>query len=585
VSTPPRIARLEANLVNQIAAGEIVDRPASVLKELLENSLDAGARRIRVEAERGGMKRISVQDDGAGIVPDDLPLAVERHATSKIRSFEELLRVASMGFRGEALPSIASVSHLTLSSRVAGAAGGRRLKVSGGAKARAPEPVPMPPGTLVEVEDLFYNVPARRRFLRTEATELHHLDRVLRRLALSRPGIAFEFRHNGRLAWRADAADPRQRIAALLGTQTAGQLLPVRAERGSISLEGFIGLPGAARAQADMQFLYVNGRPVQDRTVLHALKGAYRDVVYHNRHPVFVLHLGLDPGLVDVNVHPAKHEVRFRDTQLVHELVFRALSESLAETRPQAAVSAPPASFGRASQPPVAQATVPLADPDRVREQLATYRTLHGDECDLKHEAAAADGGPPLGHPIGQLRNIYILAQNSRGLVLVDMHAAHERVLYERFKRVAGESGAGQALLVPVTVEVSAAEMAIFERDRDEFAALGFDLAALNPNTLAIRAAPAFLDGGDLAQLASDMLADLAAGDRTRRLADRRDAMLAAMACHAAVRASRRMSLLEMEALLRAMEATPRADQCGHGRPTWVQIELSELDRWFLRGR
>lgn len=587
--TPARIRRLDAHLVNQIAAGEIVERPASVLKELLENSLDAGAHVIQIAAERGGMQRLVVSDDGSGIPPDDLPLALARHATSKIRSFEDLLHVASMGFRGEALPSIASVSHLTLRSRTAGEDKGYEIKVSGG-KGAPQKPVAMAPGTVVEVQDLFYNVPARRKFLRTEATELQHLDRVLKSLALGRGDVAFELRHNGRLAWRVGTGDVRRRIGALFGDEIRDQLRAVEGTRGPARIEGFIGLPAAARAQADMQFLYVNGRLVRDRTVLHALKQAYRDVLYHGRHPVCVLHLTLDPALVDVNVHPAKHEVRFRDTQAIHELAFQAVAQALAETRPR--VEFPAAAvpslrqFQGVPQATAVQATMPLAAPLPVREQIAAYHALHGHG-----DAAAAEPGreptsePPLGHAIGQLQNIYILAQNRRGLVLVDMHAAHERVLYEQFKHDLKAERAGQPLLMPVTVNVTAAEVAVFERSRGLLAESGFDLDVLNVCTLALRAAPAFLTGADFAQLVRDMLADLGAHDGTRRAEERRDTLLATMACHAAVRAQRRMTLPEMEALLRAMEVTPRSDQCGHGRPTWIQIDLAELDRWFLRGR
>jgi DNA mismatch repair protein MutL len=584
-----RIRKLDAHLVNQIAAGEIVERPASVLKELLENSLDAGARAIRVEAERGGMQRMVVSDDGMGIPPEDLPLALARHATSKIGSFEDLLCVSSMGFRGEALPSIASVSHLILRSRVEGLDSGYELQVSGGSAAGKPTPAAMRPGTVVEVADLFYNVPARRKFLRTEATELQHLDRVLRSLALGRSDVAFEFRHNGRLAWRADAGDAQRRITALFGADLAGQLRAVNEERGNARVRGFIGMPTAARAQADMQFLYVNGRLVRDRTVLHALRQAYHDVLYQGRHPVFVLQIALDPALVDVNVHPAKHEVRFRDSQAVHDLVFHAMTHALAETRPKAEFPTLAAVSYRAPQATGTQTLMPLATPTAVLEQIAAYRDLHGDERESAAEAGApAAGLPPklpLGHAIGQLQNIYILAQNDRGLVLVDMHAAHERVLYERLKRDLATERTGQPLLMPLAVNVAAGEMAVFERSRALFADLGLDLEVLSDTSLALRAAPAFLKGGDLAQLVRDMLADLVTHDRTSRAEESRDALLATIACHSAVRANRRMTLPEMDALLRAMEATPRADQCGHGRPTWVQIDLAELDRWFLRGR
>lgn len=589
------IRRLPSQLVNQIAAGEVVERPASVVKELVENSLDAGARRIEVTFEGGGARRIRVRDDGAGIPCAELTLALARHATSKIGALEDLDRIASLGFRGEALPSIASVSRFCITSRTADAPHGCRLCADGAEAPADPEPAPHPPGTTVEVRDLFHAVPARRRFLRTERTESGHLEEALRRLALSRFDVEFR--------WRGDrqpervvpvAAGPdahRARLAALCGAPFAAALIPVEAQAVGLSLRGWIALPTFSRSQPDLQYLYVNGRTVRDRGLAHAVRQAYADVLYHGRHPAFVLYLDLDPALVDVNAHPAKLEVRFRDGRLVHDFVFRTLQRALAQVRPgtPAPAAAPPAP-ARIAGGHQARMTLPVA------EAVAAYAALHGPAPegvpdgapDTAARAGAADEAPPLGYALAQLRGVYVLAENARGLVVVDMHAAHERITYERLKAAwdaADAHAQAQALLVPVSVAVSEREAEAAQAHAALLADAGLEVEPIGPATLAVRALPAALAGCDAATLVRDVLADLAAHGASRRVGELRNALLSTMACHGAVRANRRLTLPEMNALLRDMERTERAGQCNHGRPTWVQVDLQELDRWFLRGR
>ena len=599
------IRQLPDTLINQIAAGEVVERPASVVKELVENALDAGARRIDIDLEDGGIRLIRIRDDGGGIDPVELPLAVQRHATSKIASIDDLEAVATLGFRGEALPSVASVSRFRLTSRRAGSEHGALLQVDGG-KVGEVTPHAHPPGTTVEVRDLFYNVPARRKFLRAERTELSHIEDWLRTLALARPDVELRVAHNGKPSrrWKGEAQLQEGtmlsdvRLHEALGEDFSRNALRVDHAGAGMRLHGWIAQPAYNRASADQQYLYVNGRSVRDRNVSHAIRQAYADVLFHGRHPAYVLFLELDPRGVDVNVHPAKHEVRFRESRLVHDFVYRTLHAALAETR--AGASALPmqaplpaqawAARGASMQAPM-QAPIGL----RVADAPAAYEALYAPReaaANAPQPATApmpddAPGGmPPLGFAVAQLHGIYILAENADGLVVVDMHAAHERIGYEKLK--AAHDGAGlrtQPLLVPASLAVSEREADVAEREAETLAGLGFEVQRRGPQSLLLRSVPALLAHGDVEALLRDVLADLREHGSTRRVDDTRDALLATMACHGAVRANRRLTLPEMNALLREMEATERSGQCNHGRPTWTRFSLAEMDRWFLRGR
>jgi DNA mismatch repair protein MutL len=589
------IRALPDTLINQIAAGEVVERPASVVKELVENALDAGARRVDIELEEGGVRLIRIRDDGGGIPASDLPLAIARHATSKIASLDDLEAVATLGFRGEALPSIASVSRFLIASRHAGAEHGAALQVEGGRIAGV-VPKAHPQGTTVEVRDLFYNVPARRKFLRAERTELGHIEEWLRSLALARPDVELRVSHNGKPSrrYRGDSgkASP-ERIHETLGAEFAGNALRLDHAGAGLRLHGWIAQPAYNRASADQQYLYVNGRSVRDRNVAHAVRQAYSDVLFHGRHPAFVLFLELDPRGVDVNVHPAKHEVRFRDARLVHDFVYRTLQQALAGTRagqaPQAATAAHavPASAWQPSQSGLGL---------RVDELRGAYAALYGPSAATLQDPvmpvawplhAGSDATlPPLGNAIAQLHGIYILAESADGLVVVDMHAAHERIGYEKLK--AAHDGAGvrvQPLLVPQSVAVSEREAEVAEREAATLAQLGFEVSRSGPHTLLLRGVPALLADGDTEALLRDVLADLREHGVSRRVAEARDELLATMACHAAVRAHRRLTIPEMNALLREMESTERSGQCNHGRPTWARFSLADIDKWFLRGR
>jgi DNA mismatch repair protein MutL len=583
------IRGLPAHLVNQIAAGEVIERPASVVKELAENSLDAGADRIAIDVDGGGARRIRISDNGGGIPDDELELALHPHATSKITSLDDLEAVASLGFRGEALASIASVSRLSLSSRPPDAEAGARIESEGGRSGDV-EPCAMPPGTVIEVRDLFFNTPARRKFLKTDRTEFNHVGELVKRLALARMDVAFEFRHNGRasrnLPPAANAAARLDRVRRVCGGEFVDSALPVEAEHRGLRLTGWVARPGFSRAQADMQFFFVNGRLVRDRLVAHAIRQAYSDVLYGGRHPAYVLMLGIDPARVDVNVHPQKTEVRFRDGRLVHDFLFSMLNRVLAETRaggeagrtitPPAdpAPIAPAASGGASSQ---AGLGLPVA------EAIARYAELGrpgASPDDAAHEV------PPLGFALAQLHGVYILSQTARGLAVVDMHAAHERITYERMKTSWAEDRVrNQPLLVPETLAVSAREVAALEEQGDELARLGFDVDAAGPESVVVRAVPALLARADVPGLVRDVLADLVELGSSRRVADAVDELLSTAACHGSVRANRKLTIEEMNALLRDMERTERSDQCNHGRPTWVELDMQQLDRLFLRGR
>ncbi len=587
-------------LVDQIAAGEVVERPAAALKELLENSLDAGAREISVSLGGGGIARIRVQDDGTGIPHADLPLALARHATSKIASLDDLESVATLGFRGEALASIASVSRLSLTSRRTGERHAWQVHAEA-ARVGAPQPAGLDRGTVVEVLDLFHNVPARRKFLKTEATEYAHAEEVFRRIALSRPGVAFVLSHDGRARLRLPVQREAERCAAVLGAEFSAACLQLDETAGPLRLHGVAGLPATARASRDAQYLFVNGRFVRDKLLTHAVREAYRDVLHGERHPCYVFFLDLPPALVDVNVHPTKTEVRFRESRAVHQFVLHAVERTLARSRPGEHAPtplAPPQWLGRAASPSLPGTGqrplhLPAGEPegfyDRLFGPLPSRPQTDAASIALAERALTSPPGaetPALGHALAQLAGVYILAQNQHGLVVVDMHAAHERVVYERLKNsMAGSGVPTQALLIPATLVATPLEVATVQEHGAEIAAMGFEMAASSPTSLVVRAVPALLRDADIGALARDLLREITEVGASRAVADRRDEILATLACHGAVRAHRTLTLAEMDALLRDMEATERAGQCNHGRPTWYQFTLADLDRLFLRGR
>ena len=644
------IRLLSPQLANQIAAGEVVERPASVVKELVENSLDAGARRIEVDVAGGGARRIRVRDDGSGIPRDELALAVSRHATSKIGSLEDLEAVRSMGFRGEALASICSVSRATLTSACTDADSGWRLTINGHAEDTDLAPAAHPVGSTVEIRDLFFNTPARRKFLRTERTELQRIEDVLRRVALARMDVAFELHHDGRAlkSWQpaADLAARERRVAQICGAPFMEQGARIEVEADGLRLSGWVASPTFSRSQPDLQFFFVNGRAIRDRTVAHAVRQAFQDVLYHGRHPAFVLFLELDPSRVDVNVHPTKHEVRFRDQRAVHDFLFRSLRQALAELRPDdrlarirelesssaAAPASPPdarqeglglglgsgVDAGRDGGQPDDGASAGdsrsqrwagawqgrTADAAKVRDTLSAWRALAGNGPGAGAAATATspfapDAAvnpaanptesaelPPLGYAVAQLHGIYILAQNAQGLVVVDMHAAHERITYERMKTARDAAGIRtQRLLVPVDIAVSEREAEAADEARDALAEFGLVVQRLAPEALVVREVPAILADADVERLVRDVLSDLVEHGRSGRVREHEDELLSTMACHGSVRANRQLTIPEMNALLRDMERTERSGQCNHGRPTWAVQTLGELDRLFLRGR
>ncbi|MFT3762012.1 MAG: DNA mismatch repair endonuclease MutL [Pseudoxanthomonas sp.] len=590
-------------LINQIAAGEVVERPASVVKELVENALDAGAGRIDIDLEEGGIRLIRIRDDGGGIPAEELPLAVSRHATSKIASLDDLEAVATLGFRGEALPSVASVSRFLIASRRPGDAHGAALQVEGG-KVGQVAPKQQPPGTTVEVRELFYNVPARRKFLRAERTELGHIEEWLRSLALARPDVELRVTHNGKPSrrYKPGESESPARLGETLGEDFAAQSLRIDHSGAGLRLHGWIAQPSYSRASADQQYLYVNGRSVRDRSIAHAVKLAYQDVLFHGRQPAYVLFLEIDPVRVDVNVHPAKHEVRFRDARLVHDFVYRTLHEALAQTQ----AGATPAMATAANLPQAANGAAPASPPAwmptrqsplglGVAEAPAAYAALYAPNATAPASATSVaeplpetgDAGiPALGYAIAQLHGVYILAENADGLIVVDMHAAHERIGYEKLK--AAHDGIGirsQPLLVPLNLAVAERDADVAEREAATLGELGFEVVRSGPQSLSVRSVPALLAHADPAALLRDVLADLREHGHSRRVAAARDELLSTMACHGAVRANRRLTIPEMNALLREMEITERSGQCNHGRPTWARFTLAEIDRWFLRGR
>ncbi|HEY1026318.1 MAG TPA: DNA mismatch repair endonuclease MutL [Pseudomonas sp.] len=627
MSVMSRIHLLSPRLANQIAAGEVVERPASVAKELLENSLDSGARRIDVEVEQGGVKLLKVRDDGGGIAADDLPLALARHATSKIRELEDLEAVLSMGFRGEALASISSVSRLTLTSRTADAEQAWQVETEGRDMEPRVQPAAHPVGTSVEVRDLFFNTPARRKFLRAEKTEFDHLQEVIKRLALARFDVGFHLRHNGKtvlsLHEAGDEISRARRVASVCGPAFLEQALPIEIERGGLRLWGWVGLPTFSRSQADLQYFYVNGRMVRDKLVAHAVRQAYRDVLFNGRHPTFVLFLEIDPATVDVNVHPTKHEVRFRDSRMVHDFLYGTLHRALADVRPEDQVAAPAAvttvvratgpaagEFGPQGEMGLAASVLEMPAPSAqpawhgsgagyqqrpvagsgvsAGEAQATYREYFAPLPAAQPQSLPQEQGdiPPLGYAVAQLKGVYILAENAQGMVVVDMHAAHERITYERLKHaMASEGLRGQPLLVPESIALSQREADCAEEHGEWFQRLGFELQRLGEETVAIRQIPALLKQAEATQLVRDVLADLLEYGTSDRIQAHLNELLATMACHGSVRANRRLTLPEMNALLRDMEQTERSGQCNHGRPTWTQLGMDDLDKLFLRGR
>lgn len=623
-----RIQLLSPRLANQIAAGEVVERPASVIKELLENALDAGAGRVDIEVEQGGVKLLRVRDDGDGIVQDDLPLALSRHATSKIRDLDDLEKVITLGFRGEALASVSSVSRLTLTSCAKGVDQAWAVETEGRDMAPRMQPAAHPQGTTVEVRDLFFNTPARRKFLRTEKTEFGHLEEVVKRLALSRFDVAFTLRHNGRTVFSLRPAhgemEARRRVANVCGPAFVEQSLSIDSERSGLRLWGWVGLPTFSRSQADLQYFFVNGRMIKDKLVVHAVRQAYRDVLFHGRHPTFVLFLEVDPAVVDVNVHPTKHEVRFRDGRMVHDFLFSTLHRALADQRPgdqpDAQEFAQPvvvAATGQAAgifsgqermslNEPAASWSHSAFAPERpaarsVAGTLDAYPGLYGvaprgdssapgsPEGALAQQttsAATEHDVPPLGYALAQLHGVYILAENAEGLIVVDMHAAHERITYERLKQAMDEEGLrSQPLLVPESVALSQREVDCAEEHAEWFSRLGFEVQRMGPETLGIREIPALLRQADAVQLVRDVLSDLLEYGTSDRIEAHRNELLSTMACHGSVRANRRLTLTEMNALLRDMERTERSAQCNHGRPTWTRMNMTDLDKLFLRGR
>ena len=603
----PTIARLPDLLISQIAAGEVVERPASVLKELLENSLDAGSRAIQVHLEEGGVKLIRITDDGCGIAKDELALALTRHATSKITTLDDLERVGTLGFRGEALASVASVARLTLTSRERGASHAWKLRGEPGAE---PEPAALMAGTVVEMRDLYFNTPARRKFLKSESTEFAHCADAVRRLALTRPDVAISLTHNGRSLFQLAPADAGRRIADILGEEFVGAARLIEAASGPLRLAGFAIDPTRATDAKDGQYVFVNGRFVRDKVIGHALREAYRDVLHGSRQPAVCLFLNIDPALVDVNVHPAKTEVRFRDSRAVHQFVFHAVQRTLAapvqaaaapslaptEGTVPAATFPPPAPATAYHQPEQPrQASLGVAEP-AAAAYLAFARAAQGvgQTPAPRPEAmpqfqpveSAQNEAPPLGYALAQLHGIYVLAQNASGLVLVDMHAAHERILYEKLKTAFDNRQiATQNLLIPAVFSADPLDIAAVEEHAEALRGLGFDIAPLGPNQLGVRSVPALLQSGDPAALARSLIGELREHGITQLATARRNELLATMACHGAVRARRQLTVPEMNALLRQMEETERAGQCNHGRPTWTALTLDQLDKLFLRGQ
>lgn len=621
----PRIHALSPKLVNQIAAGEVIERPASVVKELLENSIDAGATRVEVDIEQGGTKLIRIRDNGFGMTREELPLALGRHATSKIASLDDLEAVMTMGFRGEALPSIASVSHMRVTSRVDGDDSAWQIDCDGTAELPIPKPASHPIGTCIEIRDLFFNVPARRKFLKTERTEFSHIETLVKRIALGMPKLGITLRHNGKVVTQLSPAQDRismeRRVSNLCGPAFMEQCLFVDEQGNDIKLRGWVGLPTFSRSQPDLQYFYVNGRIVRDKVVTHAVRQAYRDVLYNGRHPAYVLHLDLDPRWVDVNAHPTKYEVRFRESRLVHDFLFRSIHRLIANTQAgshEGGVARHDA-INPLSTPQTSEATSPTAltgqtdmrfgaprpssypSEHQVQESLAVYQHIYGasdataqvaGQTNLVESTHLPKYSPehspehPLGYALAHLHGVYILAENQQGLVLVDAHAAHERITYEKLKTALDEQGIqAQPLLVPAPMAVSEKEADIAEQHNAVFTQLGFEVGRNGAESLLIRQIPVLLAKADAESLVRDVLADLVTHGSSDRIQSEMHEVLSTMACHGSVRANRMLTVPEMNALLRQMEATERSAQCNHGRPTWTQLSMNQLDKLFMRGQ
>jgi DNA mismatch repair protein MutL len=605
------IQQLDDNLINQIAAGEVIERPASLLKELLENSIDAGSTRIEIQVDKGGLKRVSVRDNGHGIAVDQLKLALCRHATSKLNSAEDLFNMSTLGFRGEALPSIAAVSRITIKSIVEDQDSAYEVSVHGGNSLGDPKPVAHDRGTSIEVVDIFYNTPARRKFMRTEKTEFNHCDSVVRKMALSNHDVEFIFIHDGRPQFHVLAAESaiqqEKRIEGICGKPFSSQSVYFEDDVEVMSLSGWIGLPAFSRSQRDMQYFFVNGRAVNDNLIGHAVRRAYHDVMFHGRHPAFVLYLNIEPKLVDVNVHPAKSEVRFRESRSVHDYIYRTLHRTIAKLTPeQSEVQLPTPNqvmgrLGREGGYGSQQAQQNIKT--LVQEQLASYEQLSGlsdppasivaentTTTMTLNDALSKDNSndevPPLGYAIAQFRGIYILAENSEGLIMVDMHAAHERITYEALKQQVDEKQIKrQPLLVPLQINVSQTEVRVVENYRDQFLAMGFEIDILGDEKLVVREIPELLGKTDVDSLIRDVISDLTEFGQSDRVRNTHDEILSSVACHGSVRANRKLEIAEMNALLRQMEVVERSSQCNHGRPTWMSVSLKEIDKWFMRGR
>ena len=619
------IIALNDRLINQIAAGEVIERPASLVKELIENSLDAKATRIIIKAEKGGVQRIAIEDNGIGILKSELELALSRHATSKLTDFNDLFEVSTLGFRGEALPSIAAVSRLKISSRTMNSEMGFSVECNGGSEISVAKPIARSTGTTVEMTDLFYNTPARRKFLRTEKTEQKHMEDVIRRLAISHPEVGFEFSHNGKIIFSVSVANNMdqqlRRVASLCGKAFADQSIYLEDASKAFCLKGWLGLPTFSRSQRDMQYFYVNNRTIKDSIISHAVRQAYSDVLYHGRHPAFILMLDIEPNLIDVNVHPAKTEVRFRDSRSVHDYIYRTLHHAIAKLTPtEQAVSLP--LTGAQTNTPLRQSQTGLRFAPNahqggsghgslaaqsnlkmmIAEQMSAYQALSGNNLEKGLLSAYEQGEthhtneavliqqqtdiPPLGYAIAQFKGIYILAENKDGLVMVDMHAAHERITYESLKSQAAEKSiTRQPLLVPVSLNISQIEVSTVESHLNHFQELGFDIELIAEEQIAVRQVPEALVRADIAELIRDVLADLIEHGQSRRIDDAHEEILSSVACHGSVRANRKLTIIEMNALLRQMEEVERSGQCNHGRPTWMCVSLSELDKWFMRGR
>ena len=593
------IRALPDHLINQIAAGEVVERPSSVVKELVENALDAGASRVEIDLEEGGARLIRIRDNGKGIPADEMSLALSRHATSKIASMDDLEGVMTLGFRGEALPSIASVSRLTLTSRHTGTDHAQRILVEGGTTTDS-LPHPHPQGTTIEVRDLFFNVPARKKFLKAERTELSHIEEWLRQLALARPDVDLRVTHNGKALRRWTQQDDllsTRRLDESLGAEFAANALRIDNEVAGLKIGGWIARPTYSRATADQQYLFVNGRAIRDRSVAHAIKRAYADVLFSGRQPAYVLFLEIDPRRVDVNVHPAKHEVRFRDARFVHDFAFRTVHDALRDHtgagavaqlhtgQPHAPVNQGPTvtSFRDWRPEPATLGLSAMRDANQLTRSL--YEQAMPSVGSV-HETAPDREFPPLGFAIAQLHGIYILSETQQGMIIVDMHAAHERIVYERLKTAMDAEGIrSQPLLVPMPIAVSEREADIVQQSQDAFAPLGLDVQRSGPQSVVVRAVPILLADGNVESLVRDVIGDLVEHGHAQRIEHTRNELLATMACHGSVRANRRLSVAEMNALLRDMEITERSDQCNHGRPTWTAVTLADMDRWFLRGR